>query len=525
MELTGIETLADGRSNTDKAKNKVIEWQEPEPLTESLKPVEKLPVEIIPKPFRGWVADSAYRMQCPVDFNAAALMVMLGAIIGAGCGVKPKRKDDWLVIPNLWGGVVGRPGTMKTPALAGTLKPLSWLEAAAKESYDDELAWFEGSKEAYKAQKEAIKGKMIQAAKGNKDMSLDELKHEFISLPTPDEPIWRRYKTNDATIEKLSELLKDNPRGILLFRDELVGLLSSWEKEGREPDRAFFLEAWNGQGSITSDRIGRGTVHVENACVSVLGGIQPAKLLAYLYQATSAFENDGLVQRLQFLVYPDELANVKIIDKYPDLFSRDIAFEAIKKLANMDFRKHGAISGEGEPIPYYQFDEQAQDIFYKWLNHLNIKLQADEPPIVLEHLNKYRSLMPSIALIDHLSNIADGGTEGAITANSAALAVAWCEYLESHMRRIYGMVGDITQRAAGELAKKLKAGSLKDGFSIRDVYRQGWHLLATKEAVTAACDELEEAGWLRADIVMYGKTRALYKINPAIFPAKGGTTY
>ena len=34
--------------------------------------------------------------------------------------------------------------------------------------------------------------------------------------------------------------LRDNPNGILILRDELVGLLASWEREGREGDRAFF---------------------------------------------------------------------------------------------------------------------------------------------------------------------------------------------------------------------------------------------------------------------------------------------
>ena len=70
-----------------------------------------------------------------------------------------------------------------------------------------------------------------------------------------DEPQRRRYLTNDATVEKIGELLAVNPRGILVFRDELTGWLSSLDKEGREGTRAFFLEAWSGTGSFVYDRI------------------------------------------------------------------------------------------------------------------------------------------------------------------------------------------------------------------------------------------------------------------------------
>lgn len=64
------------------------------------------------------MTDVAERMQCPVDFIAVAAIVATAGIIGAGCAVKPKKNDDWLVIPNLWGSVVGRPGMLKTPAIS-----------------------------------------------------------------------------------------------------------------------------------------------------------------------------------------------------------------------------------------------------------------------------------------------------------------------------------------------------------------------------------------------------------------------
>jgi hypothetical protein len=46
------------------------------------------------------------------------------------------------------------------------------------------------------------------------------------------------------TVEKLGELLRDNQAGMFVLRDELVGLIATWEHEGREGDRQFFLEAW-----------------------------------------------------------------------------------------------------------------------------------------------------------------------------------------------------------------------------------------------------------------------------------------
>ncbi len=61
----------------------------------------------------------------------------------------------------------------------------------------------------------------------------------------------KRYIVNDGTVEKLGELLNHNPRGLLLVRDELVGLLRTLDKQGHENDRAFYLESWAGAGAFT----------------------------------------------------------------------------------------------------------------------------------------------------------------------------------------------------------------------------------------------------------------------------------
>jgi hypothetical protein len=401
------------------------------------------------------------------------------------------------------------------------LNPLARFELEARQNYEAAEQEYAAELAMHEAARAAIRDKMKKAAKGNKDADdIAGLKSELCNLTPPDAPIWRRYKTNDATIEKCNELMRENPRGLLLFRDELVGLLAGWEKPGHESDRAYFLEGWNGNQGHTDDRIGRGTIYAENVCISLYGGIQPSKLQIYLYQCMRGLQNDGLMQRLQLAVYPDESKSWQLVDRYPDAEAKNPTYRIIERLAKADFTTYGAKLDDGDKFPTLRFGDDAQELFYEWLTELQGKLQGEDEPIVLEHLGKYRSLMPSLALICHLIEVADGSIEaGAVSLRAAELAAAWCDYLESHARRIYGLISNANIQAAAMLAKKIRAGKLLDGFSVRDVYRQRWHLLTEREAAQCACDELVAQDWLREHVTpaAFGqKGKLAYLINPQV---------
>lgn len=61
--------------------------------------------------------------------------------------------------------------------------------------------------------------------------------------------------------------------------------------------------------------------------------------------------------------------------------------------------------------------------------------------------------MPSLALIFHVIELADGIKEKGIALHCVQKAAAWCAYLETHARRIYGMVLDATFEASPTLSK------------------------------------------------------------------------
>jgi putative DNA primase/helicase len=218
---------------------------------------------------------------------------------------------------------------------------------------------------ALKRELEATAKKVVSASASRGD--LDGIRADLEDLEEPDPPTPRRYTTNDTSIEKMAELLMDNPDGLLLYRDELTGWLRSLDKAGHEAARAFYLEAWNGDGSHEVDRIGRGSLFVKALCVSVLGGIQPGPLSSYVEGAFDDGESaDGLLQRLQVLVYPDR-GRFDPTDLSPDLDARDRAYKVFKELADLDVEEFvGRAPGEAEEVPYLNFDDGAQEVF----NHL-----------------------------------------------------------------------------------------------------------------------------------------------------------
>src|SRR5829696_4184667 len=186
------------------------------------------------------------------------------------------------------------------------------------------------------ARAKALKKKKKQTArqarkKGDRAKHMEAAKKEGTEAPEP--LTLRRYKTEDATVEKIGDLLIENPQGILNHRDELSGWFRSLDKQGREGDRAFYLESWNGTGSFDVDRIGRGSIHIPALCLSILGGIQPGPLSNYIYQAVQGEQGaDGLLQRFQLTVWPDPPKTWRNVDRYPDAEAKNRVYEVFKKL-------------------------------------------------------------------------------------------------------------------------------------------------------------------------------------------------
>jgi hypothetical protein len=123
---------------------KTLVWGEALPIEAPLLPVPAFAAEVLlPPALKDWVLDIANRMPCAVEYVAIAGLVSAGTVIGARCAIKPKKRDDWAVVANVWGGIVGPPSTKKTPSVSAAMKPLDRLIARAREQHERNLNEFE----------------------------------------------------------------------------------------------------------------------------------------------------------------------------------------------------------------------------------------------------------------------------------------------------------------------------------------------------------------------------------------------
>ena len=497
-------------------------WSKPGELPSEVK-APAMGEHMLPEALRAWCCDISERMQVPLEFVAGPAIVAISSVIGRKMALYPKTKDDWKAIPNLWGVLIAPPGSMKSPAMSAVLKPLQNLAVKAREDYLQEIKQIETEKTVAKAEIDALKDALKSAVKigsqdkvGEKKEALEQALRKFEDSYEVNE---KRYMMNDPTIEKMLTILQENPQGLLLYRDELSGWMETMYKSGREGDREFFLESWNGDTPYSMDRIGRGTVFVDGLCLSVLGGLQPTKFESYVAAlAKGGKSDDGLLQRFQILLSPEKRKHWKRIDRQPDHQAARLVEDIFGKIA--DIPNPERVDGETKRIEV-RFTTDAQEAFDDWHEGLELRLLAATGSHIMEnHLSKYRSLMPSLALIfEVVSQISKGSADiSEVSIDSVNLAAEWCKFLELHARKAYGEYLEPDLVSARRLLAKAKSGAVKDFDKLRDIYRHGWKNLTTPKDLEDGLKVLESYGWARIEVMSppAGRRFEVIRLHPSL---------
>ncbi len=453
---------------------------QPQKLPPALRPVPALDENFLPDALRDAVIDLADRLQCPPDYLAVAMLSAAGAVVGNKFGIFPYANDEsWEVYPALWGGIVGDPGSKKSPSLQAAHVPLRHLESLASQRFANDMQAFEMAMDQHDL--------ALAAWNKNKGVGLKPI--------PPVEPKRERYIVHDSTYQALGVILADNPRGILALADELSGLLQSLDTSGQEAARGFYLTGWSGTGGYSFDRIGRGSITLDRYCLSVFGGFQPDRIKAYVQLSQrGSSKNDGLLQRFQLLVWPDHLGNIKFVDRTPDQVAIAKYYKAVLSLSDLAGSTIVGAKRLTNDSQLLHFDPNAQQLFNTWfLQNEKMLTNGTMDSARQSHFAKYRSLVPALALLFHLL---DDSHAGPVCEDCLAQAISFAKYLKKHADRIYASIAGHDHAAVRLLAERLLNGQLTNGFTCRTLMLKGWSGLSTKEQAQAAIDALVEFGWL-----------------------------
>lgn len=424
------------------------------------------PLEVLPEAFRRLVTEGATSLAAPPDFIAIPLLAGAGAAIGNALEIE--LKPGYYEGANVFAGVVGPPGSRKTPAAMLALGPIQRLQRRQAADFDEKMRRYEAGVE------EREKGKH-----GGHDEKAKS-------------PVFRHLFTTDATTEAVASIL-GTTKGLLLAKDELTGWVRSMDQYrsgGRGADRQHFLSMWSRSPIKVDRKSNPRPIFVSRPHLSVVGGIQP-DLLPDL--ADAAQREDGFLDRILF-GYPDPVPDVwtELSVAAPTIAAVDVIFERLYGLT-------GESDGEGDDHPrVVKLSEPARRLWSEWYTAHAAETQVDGFPHRLAGpWAKMSSQLARLALILHaLRNPVPEQTR--LQAETLGNAGDLIDYFKSHARRVYKHLQRPQRNRQVTILQALKErGALTQSEILRDVFQRN----IAAEALRSDLEELVEAGLVTREII------------------------
>jgi hypothetical protein len=218
-------------------------------------PAVPFPFEILPERLREMIDTIAEAFHIDPGMVVSCQLPILAAAIGNT--IRVSSKEAWKEPIFLWLIIIAPTGYGKSPVLNMLVEPI--------ERRENRLQKFDPSKPF-------------------------DMPHTISVRP-------ETYLVSDTTVEALSEVFSNSPRGVLIKIDEIAGLVNGLNQyKGKGNDKEHYLELFNCKPWKIDRKTG--SKFIPNTGASIVGGIQPREM-------PKAFENgsfgNGLLPRFLFL--------------------------------------------------------------------------------------------------------------------------------------------------------------------------------------------------------------------------------
>jgi hypothetical protein len=394
---------------------------------------QAFPVDLLPASVREYVIQTADGMATDPAMVAIPLLAALAAAIGNTRTIM--LKSDWEEPAILWAAIVAESGSLKTPAMRKALQFVVEQEQEIEQRNANAMEQYEQDRIVHETQLATWKQ---QSRRSGADS-------EPPPAP-PRRPARTSHVLSDCTIEAVAAILADNPRGVLLERDELSGWYGGFDRyksggAGRVSSEVGHWLSMHNASPLRLDRKSTGRVYVPRASLSITGGIQPDTLTLAIGREHVA---NGLLARFLLVAPPRRTKRFN---------TNTAGFMAVDSTRRLFHTLHAIpMPGDGPiSLPLTGDGEAVFQAFYE----RHAERQANAEGVIASMLAKIEAAAARLALIHYICRQAgdEPTLSNAVDAESVKAGVALAEWFAREWQRVYEATigGGATLNKDGEL--------------------------------------------------------------------------
>ena len=406
------------------------------------------PLEIFPKAIRDIIEALEEYENYNVDFTAASFLTVFAAAMGNAWSVR--FMTGWVSRPIIYMVLVGSPSCGKTPPLQQAVAPLLKLDGEYDMIYCKEM-------ETYR------RWERMSAKQREKHSLPEEMKM----------PQRKCHVVVDSTVEALIGALRDNPRGVLIYKDEIDSLLSNFNRYNSS-DEGYFLSLFSGTPFKYSRKSNNEHIFLANPYCSIIGTTQPGRLGE---QFGGKRMMNGFSSRF-LKVYPE-------IDKMPswnDTAMPDGVLEEWERIIRKVVTVTPSTDQEGKATSIeLLFSQEAKLRVIQWKDEVNNKVYAETDSDAVRALcGKLETYLVRFCLVIQIMHCICGESGmDKIEPGTAELAIRLTEYFRNMESRIAPEIetGILDNRFTELL------GNLRDSFTTAEAVREALQLGISESSV------------------------------------------
>jgi hypothetical protein len=422
---------------------------DPRDAKDYLPAVDPFPVQVLPTPLQQYVQEVATAFGCPADFAALPVLVNAAAAIGGAREIE--LKDSYRTSAALFAGIIAEPGATKTPVLKSVSRPLDRRQEDLLVQFRSE--WAQYAEEQTARDQEERRAKKARKKDGGSSVANpdDDIVAMLKRFDDSKKPVLQRITTSDTTVEALCLLLSENPRGLLLKRDELVAWVRGMDmyRKGKGTDRQFYMSAYSSAPFVLDRKsnAGRIPILVARPFLCVIGCLPPQMLAEF---EDEQGREDGFVDRILW-VYPD-------VVKYVPWTEADVSEDA-RRAWEACLQKLWSLQGYEERGRYAPkavgLIPAAKKAWVEFYNGITAETAADDfPARLVGPWLKLRDYGARLALVIHELRCACGEchSEEMVEEVSVQAAAELVCYFRSHAIRVHAAMAAKTELTEADAA-------------------------------------------------------------------------